>query len=201
MHAVILDIDGTLLQSNEADDALYVAAVRSVLGPVRIRTPWDMYAQVTDSSILEDICADNALELSRGVRDQIRKCFVDSLARQIDTFGPFLEVPGARDFVFSLLKSGQHSVAYATGGWGLSAQLKLKSAGFPLDIPLASADDFPNRKSIMKHALAQMGQAFQSITYYGDGPWDRDATLSLGWRFVAVGTTLAGLSKYESVDV
>jgi phosphoglycolate phosphatase-like HAD superfamily hydrolase len=199
VHAVILDIDGTLMKSDEADADLYAAAVRAVLGPVRLRESWDRYAHVTDSGILEDICADNELAPARRFLDQVRTRFVASLARHIDTFGSFPEIPGARDFVCSLRKSSQHAVAYATGGWSASAKLKLSSAGFPVDIPLASSDDFPNRTSIMKHALAQIGREFVSITYYGDGSWDRDATLGLGWQFVAVGETLAGLSKYEVV--
>jgi beta-phosphoglucomutase-like phosphatase (HAD superfamily) len=199
VHAVILDIDGTLLQSNDVDGDLYAAAVRSVLGPVRVRPSWDMYTDVTDSGILNEICADNALGPPRDVLDQVKTRFVASLAQHIDTFGSFAEVPGARDFVRSLIESGRHAVAYATGGWGSSAELKLRSAGFPLDIPLASADDFPNRTSIMKHAVTLLGQEFLSITYYGDGPWDRAATLSLGWQFVAVGETLVGLSRYGVV--
>jgi beta-phosphoglucomutase-like phosphatase (HAD superfamily) len=199
MHAVILDIDGTLLKSDEADAELYVTAVRSVLGPVRLRESWDRYAHVTDSGILADICADNDLMPAGSLVEQVRTRFVASLARHIETFGSFPEVPGARDFVCSLRESHQHAVAYATGGWGDSAKLKLGSAGFPLDIPLSSSDDFPNRTSIMRHALAQIGREFVAITYYGDGSWDRDATLSLGWQFVAVGEPLAGLSKYEAV--
>jgi beta-phosphoglucomutase-like phosphatase (HAD superfamily) len=197
VHAVILDIDGTLLKSDEADADLYETAVRSVLGPVRLRESWDRYAHVTDSGILADICADNDLMLAGSLLEQVRTRFVASLARHIETFGSFPEVPGARDFVCSLRESRQHAVAYATGGWGDSAKLKLSSADFPLDIPLSSSDDFPNRTSIMRHALAQLGREFASITYYGDGSWDRDATRSLGWQFVAVGEPLAGLSKYE----
>jgi len=34
MNAVILDIDGTLLESNDIDGSLYLAAVRRVLGEV-----------------------------------------------------------------------------------------------------------------------------------------------------------------------
>jgi beta-phosphoglucomutase-like phosphatase (HAD superfamily) len=199
VHAVILDIDGTLIESNEADADLYVAAVRSVLGPVRLRESWDRYDHVTDSGLLEDICADNGLILARDVLEQIKRRFLSSLAQHIDTAGSFPEIPGARDFVSSLHNSSQHAVAYATGGWGASARLKLVSAGFPLDIPLASADDFPDRTSIMKHALALIGREVSSITYYGDGSWDQVATRSLGWQFVAVGATLAGLSKYEVV--
>jgi beta-phosphoglucomutase-like phosphatase (HAD superfamily) len=199
VHAVILDIDGTLLESNEADDELYVTAVRSVLGPVRLRESWDRYDHVTDSGILADICADNGLVLARDDLEQIKTRFIGSLAQHIDGAGAFAEIPGARDFVLSLHNSNQHAVAYATGGWGASARLKLSSAGFPLDIPLASSDDFPERTSIMKHALALIGHEVLSITYYGDGSWDQVATRRLGWQFVAVGDTLAGLSKYEVV--
>jgi len=197
VHAVILDIDGTLLESNDADDELYVAAVRSVLGPVRLRESWGSYDHVTDSGILADICADNGLVLTRADLEQIKTYFVESLVQHIDGAGSFPEIPGARDFVLSLHNSSQHAVAYATGGWGASARLKLSRAGFPLDIPLASADDFPERTSIMKHALALIGREVRSITYYGDGTWDQVATRSLGWQFVAVGATLAGLSEYE----
>jgi beta-phosphoglucomutase-like phosphatase (HAD superfamily) len=37
MHAVIFDIDGTLLDSNDVDGELYVGALERVLGRVRIR--------------------------------------------------------------------------------------------------------------------------------------------------------------------
>jgi beta-phosphoglucomutase-like phosphatase (HAD superfamily) len=197
VHAIILDIDGTLIQSDLADADLYLAAVRAVLGPVRIRDSWESYIQVTDAGILEDICVDNGIAMAGTILDEVKLSFLDALARRISTQGPFLEIPGARNFVRSLRESNQHAIAYATGGWAASASLKLGSAGFPLDIPLASSDDFPNRAAIMTHALKQMGQEFQSVTYYGDGIWDREATLMLGWRFVPVGEALNGLSVYE----
>jgi hypothetical protein len=156
---------------------------------------------VTDSGILAAICADNRLTPAAGDLDEVKARFVASLSHYVDSFGPFQEIPGAREFVLSLQKSNQHAVAYATGGWGSSAKLKLSSAGFPLDIPVASADDFPDRTSIMTHALTQIGREFKSITYYGDGVWDRDATLSLGWQFVAVGEALSGLLVYRAVGV
>ncbi|MEJ0007057.1 MAG: HAD family hydrolase, partial [Steroidobacteraceae bacterium] len=196
VHAVIFDIDGTLIKSDDADTALYVAAVRSILGPVRFRESWARYAHVTDSAILRNICADNDLEPTQSVHDQVRERFVASLAQHIGTFGPFEEIPGAREFVLSLHRSPNHVVGYATGGWRASAELKLASAGFPLDIPLASSDDFADRTSIMTHALSQMGRTFKSIAYYGDGSWDRDATTRLGWRFIAVGEALAGISSF-----
>jgi hypothetical protein len=96
--------------------------------------------------------------------------------------------------------SRSHCVAYATGGWSASASIKLASAGFPLQgIPLASSDDYPDRESIMVHALNQLRGEFQSVTYYGDGDWDEAASRNLGWKFVPVGARLSGLTRFKPV--
>ena len=52
MHAVIFDIDGTLVQSVEVDESLYVKAIRSVLGQIEFRSNWADYEFVTDTGIL-----------------------------------------------------------------------------------------------------------------------------------------------------
>ena len=49
MHAVIFDIDGTLLHSAAVDDALYREAVRRVLGEVQLRPSLHAYDYVTDT--------------------------------------------------------------------------------------------------------------------------------------------------------
>ncbi|MGI9357628.1 MAG: hypothetical protein ACR2PF_21035, partial [Rhizobiaceae bacterium] len=58
------------------------------------------------------------------------------------------------------------------------------------------SDDAYDRKEIMRTALSRLGGSFDSVTYYGDGPWDRDASHQLGWSFVAVGSALGGLESY-----
>ena len=102
----------------------------------------------------------------------------------------------------SLNESDAHAVAIATGGWFESAVLKLDSAGLHRPgIPVATADDSWDRTEIMRIALARLGTGFESVTYYGDGPWDRAACEALGWRFVAVGPALGGLDSYRDVWV
>jgi FMN phosphatase YigB (HAD superfamily) len=198
MDAVILDIDGTLLQSNDADDELYLAAVRQVLGGVRLRASWGMYTHVTDTGILQEVLCDNALDATSSVVASVRECFVASVGRHVAAHGPFKEVPGARAFVQSLCDSGTHRVAYATGGWFGSAWLKLSAAGFPLHgVPLASSDDHTERQAIMLHALRQLDGDFRTITYYGDGQWDEVAARGLGWQFTPVGEKLGGLTKFR----
>jgi hypothetical protein len=77
--------------------------------------------------------------------------------------------------------------------------MKLTSAGFPVQgIPISSADDSCERCRIMENALRLLGHRFKTVTYYGDGAWDREAALSLGWSFVPVGVELGGITRFET---
>ena len=197
MHAVIFDIDGTLLHSTEVDDTLYRQAVHAILGDVHLRPTLNDYQYITDTGILLQIFEDNAIPRTQDRLDEVRSMFVELLEEHVNERGPFREIPGARDLLQALIASRVHSVAMATGGWRQSAELKLRSAGihFP-DIPLVTSNDHYERTGIMELALASIGDEFESISYYGDGPWDRAACAELGWQFVAVGTELAGLESY-----
>ena len=202
MNAVIFDIDGTLLHSAAVDDALYRKAVQTVLGEVQLRPTLHDYPYVTDTGILQQILSDNELALEERLLEEIRSIFVTLLRDHVSTYGPFAEIPGARDFLRSLRASSSHAVAMATGGWRQSAEFKLSSAGFDVeDIPLATADDHHERTSIMEIALNSLGGTFNSVTYYGDGPWDRQACEQLGWGFVAVGVELGGLEDFHSASL
>ena len=198
MNAVIFDIDGTLLHSAAVDDALYRRAVRAVLGDVDLRPALHDYPYVTDTGILQQILADNALGGDEALLEEIRSVFVGLLRDHVTAHGPFAEIPGAREYLYSLRASTSHAVAMATGGWRQSAEFKLSSAGFEIeDIPLATSDDHHERTAIMEIALDSLGGRFDSVTYYGDGPWDLQACEQLGWEFVAVGPELGGLEHFH----
>lgn len=201
MHAAIFDIDGTLLDSYAVDNLLYADAVRTVLGQVVIREAWHMYAHVTDTGVLADICGDNNLPYDAQVSTAVMTVFLQSLASRMEAHGPYREIPGALDYLRYLLAKPDVQVAYATGGWRKTAQHKLGSAGFPMDgIPLASANDHPDRAQIMLHALSQLEGPFDSVTYFGDGVWDMKCAAQLGWEFVAVGPKLGGIQDFAQVS-
>lgn len=200
MNAIIFDIDGTLIQSADVDDRLYRQSISAVLGPVDFRPSLADYEYVTDAGILTQLLDDNGLVNIPDPTQAIQSHFVASLKRHIAECGPFTEVPGAREFVATLLDSEHSGVAIATGGWRVSALLKLESAGFDAAaIPIATSDEHADRSRIMLSALAKLGTGFESITYYGDGTWDRDACASLGWSFVPVGRALNGLESFSAV--
>ncbi len=197
MHAKVFDIDGTLLQSNEIDDALYEEAVRAVLGSVQFRESFADYDHVTDSGIIQQLLDDNQLVSEPTYIPMIRQRFIRALNDHVQQNGPFQEVPGAKKYFHAYRKSTDHCVAIATGGWHESAMLKLDSARFDVtDIPLATSDDSACRSEIMQIAVNALGSEFESITYYGDALWDRKACDELGWNFVAVGPALDGIDSY-----
>ncbi len=201
MRAVILDIDGTLLESAEDDDRLYRESVVAALGPVRLRADLGDYSRVTDTGILEQIAADNGIRFDAGMLTEVRQVFLERMREHIDRTGPFEAVPGAVDFLGRLRASPLVSVAIATGGWRATARLKLDSAGLAVGhLPLASSDDATARADIMRIALDSLDGAFETITYVGDGAWDRSASAELGWHFQPVGAGIGGIASYDELS-
>ena len=197
MKAVIFDIDGTLVESMAIDTELYFSAVREVLGVVKVRSNLHDYDDVTDAGILAQLLEDNGVSSDSEAAAVIRESFLAKLRKHVDTNGSFTTIDGARDFFEATCRLEDRRVAIATGCWRESALLKLRSAGFDIDgIPLATCDDSPARVGIMRSALASIGNAFESVTYFGDAEWDRRACEALGWNFVAVGPGLGGISSY-----
>ncbi len=77
MDAIVFDIDGTLVDSDEVDGRLFVTAVQRVLGVAGIRSDWTSYKHVTDQGILREIMANHGVPLENDVRaDESRVLFV-----------------------------------------------------------------------------------------------------------------------------
>jgi len=197
-HAVIFDIDGTLLDSSEHDDRLYRQAVGHVLGDVSLRPALIDYHPVTDTGILLQILEDNRLPEDPEIIAAVKREFCKRVEEFVQENGPFRALPGAQSVIGRLRASEVHCVAIATGGWRRSAEIKLATAGFDIGpVPLATSDDAIERTAIMEYALASIGEEVASVTYFGDGPWDQLACQRLGWAFRAVGPELAGISSYD----
>ncbi len=202
MKAIVFDVDGTLIESMSIDSELYFSSINSVLGPVNIREDLSDYDNVTDSGILAQLIDDNGFSSEDEVAESIQAIFVESLRKHIQTVGPFPAIEGAIQMVDKVRHSANTRIAIATGGWRRSALLKLESTGFNIDgIPVATCDNSPSRIEIMRTALSRIGNDFESVTYFGDAEWDRQACQNLGWNFVAVGPDLGGIESYENIDL
>lgn len=189
MIAIIFDIDGTLVQSSEFDKGFARDTVTDVLGLMQIRPNRD-YEHVTDSGILAQIMKDNQI-IDPSASDKIRTQFGYRIQTYLENGGRCDPVEGGLKLLRFLEINHNIKIGFATGGWGHTAKLKLKYAGYEISgKPFASCDDSYKREEIMTGCLSQMGTDFETIVYVGDGEWDQKATHYLDWHFIGIGPDL-----------
>jgi phosphoglycolate phosphatase-like HAD superfamily hydrolase len=192
MRLVIFDIDGTLTQTEKADEESFVRSLAEVCGFSDVDTDWSRYKHATDSGIFREIYETRTGRLpSLSEASAFRQHFLDSLAR-VSSKAAFVAVTGAPLLLSRLADSGEHRVALATGAWRESARLKMASAGLCYDdYPAASSDDAFDRESIIRLSMQRAVERYRSIgstVYVGDGVWDARACRSVGIPFVGIGT-------------
>ncbi len=201
VNTIILDIDGTLIDSMGVDPKLYFSSIERVLGPVSLRDLSD-YDHVTDSGILGQILEENGLSGAGKLAASVKAIFMKGLNRHIEDIGCFPVIDGAVQFVERIRRSTSTRIAIATGCWRESALLKLQTSGFNIEgIPVATSDDSPSRVEIMQSALQMTGSNAEAVTYFGDAEWDQVACQDLGWNFVAVGPRLGGITSFSSIQM
>ncbi len=219
MSTLIFDIDGTLVDSTGLDSVLYRRAVQEVLGDIQFRADWNEYTHVTDPGILIQIMHEHGLEDPSQMEKQAasaRTRFGELMAARLAD-EPCRPVPGALKAIHRLIRDPAVKVGLATGGWGHTAKMKLRSAGLPTEgIPIFTADHHHQRIGIMQACLRSLSadtelsgsespdsefsdsessdpvHQSETVTYVGDGPWDLAAASELQWGFVAIGPRLEG---------
>ena len=204
MVLLMIDVDGTLTESFDLDSATYLNALHEVFGFRDVSDDWATYQHVTDTGIFAEVCRTrlNRPPTSEET-DMMQTRFATLLAARIKEAGGIRPVAGAMELLARL--SGlpdDYAVAYASGGWGTTARLKLRSAGLPVDgLPGAFADDDASREGICRkahrRAQEQYGRALPTTVYVGDGVWDVRTSRRLGYGFVGIGCE-AGAARLRS---
>lgn len=191
MHLVMFDIDGTLVKSYDFDSECYKLAVFDVLG-VEVNSDWGQYQHVTDAGILREIIESRSLQNEyESIFTEVKKHFILRVRKYISNH-EVLEITGASKFLSVLVSRRDVKISLATGGWSETARMKLEAAGINhSNIPIASSCDHYSRIEIMRVAETRSGEhRFKSKTYFGGGSWDRKASKSLNYNFVAVGSRI-----------
>jgi phosphoglycolate phosphatase-like HAD superfamily hydrolase len=200
MIATIFDIDDTLVESSDFDSACYISAVRDVLGEVHIHDDWSEYKNVTDTGILLQIMEENKIQ-EHGQIEKVRTRFGELITQYLQNGGACRPTEGAICLIDKLLAAEGYEIGFATGGWGHTAKMKLRHAGFNLrNTSLVSSDDSTARVEIMKKCLSVLGDCIQRTVYIGDAEWDIQATKTLGWHFIGVGARLKGKCEFWVED-
>ncbi len=188
---LVFDLDGTLVQSVAFDDLLYREAVSEVLGRSDFDGNWETYTHVTDSGLLTEILSRLEIPFQPAILSAVRELFRHKVEAHLKSVARCDPLPGARETI-EVLRGAGVPFGIATGGWAPTARMKLTRAGLdPVEV-LVSSDHSPSRTEIMQRCLHQLGVGGRPVVYLGDGPWDLEATRSLGWKFIGVGPRLAG---------
>lgn len=200
MITTIFDIDGTLVESFDFDNACYISAIREVLGEVHIHDDWSKYKNVTDTGSLRQIMEENKIQEKAQI-NEVRTKFGEMIRQHLQNGGKYPPKKGAIHLINKLTAADNYEVGFATGGWRHTAKMKLQHAGFNLrNTVLTSSDDGDERVTIMKKCLFALGNNFQRIVYIGDAEWDMQATQELGWHFIGVGARLKGKCNFWVED-
>lgn len=190
MHLIIFDIDGTIIDSVKTDDECFIQSFQDLFNIDLRSADWTNFKNVTDSGLTAEIFK---IHLNREPEEQEIHKLKNHFYRLLsDRSKEISEIPGAINMLKYLHAQPNISVAFATGGWKETAELKLSTIGFERgDIVLTSANQDISRSIITQLAIkeTQVKQklaSFDSITYVGDGIWDFQTTKALGFNFIGI---------------
>lgn len=190
----IFDVDGTLLDNMEIEDACYSTALREVLELPSLDTDWTRYQHVSDAAIAaEAYRRQHGSEPSAAQLEATITRFVRLLAEAHQTDGGATRAMTGAGELFEGLAQHGWAVAIATGAWRRASELKLSAGGVRYTgVPMATSEDGPARASIVSAARARAErlhrvEQFDRVVSVGDGLWDVLTARDLGLPFVGVG--------------
>lgn len=186
---LILDIDGTMLDSYDIDSFCYKTAAESILNSSMEHNSWDTFENVTDEGILNELFLKhlNRVPFSYEVNN-----FKATFLNLLKASGTIIEINGLSDFLKSIKNRKDWCLAIATGGWLESAMLKIDLANVKLDnTPICTSNDSQVRIKIIEKVIELSKsfygiKAFDKIVYIGDGIWDLNAAKELRIDFIGM---------------
>ena len=190
---IMFDLDGTLLRT-DIEDSLYVSAMLEWLSVDSIDEDWTNYKHVTDVAVAAEL-----FERIKGCKPSKRdlnvasEIFFQKWKKVLDS-DPKACTPmaGVLLFLNGIKTHNKAAIAIATGAWEKTAKLKLDHCHMKLsEIVMATCDDAHSREGIMRIAYEKACDkaeitGFEKTVYFGDGEWDVEAALRLGYDFIGI---------------
>lgn len=183
VRAVILDLDGTLLCSNDAHAQAFLEAGREMGLNVDFDAIRRLIGKGGDKLIPEAFGFSSESEPGQRLSTRKKEIF---MARYLDRLAP---TPGARDLLLRLRDEGIRRVL-ATSSGESSVNRLLKQAGVEdLIEEAASSSDVQASKpdpDIVKVAMEKLGVPAEQVVMLGDTPYDVEAAARAGIRLIAL---------------
>lgn len=193
MKLIIFDIDGTLADTKQVDDACFIDAFYSTFKIDIQAQKWEAITNLTDWGITEEIIQNHWNRLpTKEEYIQIENKMIQKLeAKKKENQKYFQEISGANKFFHQLQNKPNITLGIATGAWEKSALIKLGSIGInPQNIPFSNSNHFKTREEITNRTIQEATKnspvSFEEIIYFGDGVWDFKTCRNLGIRFIGI---------------
>lgn len=191
--AVILDVDGVLLELTAAEEDAFFRAFAELHGLTGLSRDWDSYLVRNDEHIIAEILARHGLPESgqAAIVETYLALLGDGLASEALAA---VEIPGARDLLVSL--SGRR-LGIATANLLSAARLRLEAAGMwaPVSAFAFGAEGSGHKRETVARAIAATGLPKHRIVYIGDNLNDVEAGLSNGVNFIGFAQDAARRAK------
>lgn len=187
-HLLVLDIDGTLVDSTRLHRETLRRSIEKA-SLVNRDTEWSTYRERTDSGIFAE-----AHERSFGAQPSAKECraFEHLFEREYSEACVALPslMPGAASLLARAASSPSWRVVFATGSFRGPAAHKLGLLRC-LDPLLVTASEYRSRRDIVSNAVAAgwaglSDEARGIAICVGDGVWDARTARELGLPFVGV---------------
>lgn len=191
--AVILDVDGVLLELTAAEEDAFFRAFAELHGLTGLSRDWDSYRVRNDEHIIAEILARHGLPESG--QAAIVETYLALLGDGLDSGAlAAVEIPGARDLLVSL--SGRR-LGIATANLLSAARLRLEAAGMwaPVSAFAFGAEGSGHKRETVARAIAATGLPKHRIVYIGDNLNDVEAGLSNGVNFIGFAQDAARRAK------
>ncbi|HEX5607532.1 MAG TPA: HAD family hydrolase [Candidatus Binatia bacterium] len=192
METILFDIDGTLTDTMDVDTRCFLQAFVDVCGFADVDPDWSRYRNTTDAGIFQEVFESRRGRSPTASETVQFRDYLVALFRSAALQGPFTPIRGALDLLTRLRERGEYRIGLATGSWSDAARIKMAGAGFCYDdYPEASADDAPDRETIVRIAAARTAgetwKEWNRTIYVGDGVWDVKMSRLLGIPFLGIG--------------
>lgn len=207
-HLIILDVDGTLVHSLEAEAVLFPQACEEALGLNDLPTGFDSYRFPSDSGIVGELVERHfGRRASRDEHERVEQRFFELISecyqREPERCRPVAGAVAAAEY---FCNTPEYAVAIATAGWRRTALHKLNVAGFRLNgLPTATANDAVTKRDIMQIAAERSPahydiKQFESVICFGDSRGDANAARELGYAFIGIDTAGAVANEPHVFD-
>ena len=180
MKLIMFDIDGTIIDSVNTDDECFIKTFNHLHNIDLTNTDWNTFKNVTDAGLTIEIFKKFYNRLPHKEEIVAIKTHIYQLLKSKEQ--EITEIKGSLSFINSISKISGFEVAFATGGWKHTAELKCNSVGLNLNkFIFKSSDNHFSRTKIIevviKEALTKNNlNYFESVFYFGDGLWDLKRT-------------------------